>query len=203
MTVVRYITHAEVVVDPAVPVPDWGLSERGRARVGAMLDQPWVGAVGRIVSSSETKALETAAIVAGHLGIPVERRDDTGEIDRSVPGFLPPDEFEVVADACFAHPDVSARGWEPAAAAQRRIVRALADLLAPAGPDTAVIGHGGVGTLWFCHLAALPIARRWDQPGQGHYVTVVDGAPLHHWRPIDVVAASGPEGVQAGGWSRS
>ena len=117
---------------------------------------------------------------------------------------MPPDEFEVVADACFARPDASARGWEPAAAAQRRIVRALADLLGAAGPDTAVVGHGGVGTLWYCHLAGLPIERRWDQPGQGHYVTVVDGAPVHHWRRIDdLVAAARRDRAQPGGCSRS
>ena len=27
-----FITHAEVEIDPAIPVPDWRLSPRGRAR---------------------------------------------------------------------------------------------------------------------------------------------------------------------------
>ncbi len=51
--------------------------------------------------------------------------------------------------------------------------------------DIAVVGHGGVGTLWYCHLAGIPIARQWDQPGQGHYITVREGRPHHHWRRID------------------
>ncbi len=72
---------------------------------------------------------------------------------------------------------------------RRRIVTALEDLLdaAAAGPDIAVVGHGGVGTLWYCHLAGVPIERRWDQPGQGHYLTV-DGASRRRqrgWRPIE------------------
>ena len=122
------------------------------------------------------------------LGIGVERRAETGEIDRSAAGFLPPAEFEAVADACFAVPTERARGWERAVDAQQRIVDALADLLADDGPgDIAVVGHGGVGTLWYCHLAGVPIARRWDQPGQGHVFTVdrATGRPVHHWRPID------------------
>lgn len=180
----RYVTHPEVVVDPGVPVPEWGLSERGRSRLERMLDQPWVAGLTRIVSSGEAKALEAAAVLGAHCGLDVERRDGTGEIDRTVPGFLPPAEFEVVADACFARPEVSSAGWEPAAAAQSRITAALADLLDATGA-TAVIGHGGVGTLWYCHLAGLAIARRWDQPGQGHYVTVERGRPVHHWRRID------------------
>jgi broad specificity phosphatase PhoE len=187
----RYVTHPEVVVDAAVPVPRWGLSERGRARAAALLDQPWAGATTRIVTSGETKALETAAILATQLGLDVEVRETTGELDRSVPGFLPPDEFEVVADACFARPDDSARGWEPAAAAQRRIARALADLLGDDEGEIVVVGHGGVGTLWYCHLAGIPIDRRWDQPGQGHWFSVANGRPVHHWRPIEDVAGAG------------
>jgi broad specificity phosphatase PhoE len=149
-----------------------------------MLAQPWIATTTRIVSSGETKALETAGVLAAHLRLDVERRDDTGELDRSVAGFLPPDEFEAVADACFARPDESVRGWEPAAAAQARIAAALADLLHAPG-EIVVIGHGGVGTLWYCHLAGLPIDRRWDQPGQGHWFTVVNGRPVHGWRRID------------------
>jgi broad specificity phosphatase PhoE len=182
----RYVTHAEVVVDPAVPVPEWGLSGRGRARVTAMLAQPWLASTTRIVSSAERKALDTADILATHLGLDVEVRHDTGEIDRSVPGFLPPDEFERVADECFAHPDRSARGWEPAAVAQARVATALLDLLAT--PDeTVVVGHGGVGTLWWCRLGGVPIERRWDQPGQGHWFTVVGGRPVDHWHRIEDV----------------
>jgi broad specificity phosphatase PhoE len=183
---VRYITHPEVVVDPDVPVPQWRLSDRGRARVGLMLHQPWVARLTRIVSSGEAKALETAGILAAHCGLDVERREDSAEIDRSVPGFLPPGEFEVAADACFARPDASSGGWEPAAAAQARIAAVLADLVDAPG-ETAVVGHGGVGTLWYCHLADLPIERRWDQPSQGHYVTVEDGRLVHHWRRIEDV----------------
>ena len=30
--------------------------------------------------------------------------------------------------------------------------------------DIAILGHGGTGTLLYCHLAGLPIDRRYDQP---------------------------------------
>jgi broad specificity phosphatase PhoE len=189
VTVVRYITHPEVVIDPATPVPQWRLSEQGRRRLAAMLAQPWVPSIGRVVSSTEYKAVEAATMLAEHLGLAVEQRAATGEIDRSATGYVPAAEHERLADACFGQPDVSAGGWERAIDAQRRIVAALGDLLdaAATGPDIAVVGHGGVGTLWYCHLTGVPIERRWDQPGQGHYVTV-DGTscrPLHGWLLID------------------
>lgn len=37
-----FITHPDVVIDPAVPVPRWPLSERGLERMRAGLRQPWV-----------------------------------------------------------------------------------------------------------------------------------------------------------------
>ncbi len=188
MSLLRYITHPNVAVDPTTPVPDWSLSDEGRRRARAMLDQPWVEAIERIVSSTETKAIETARILGNHLGITVEPRSGIGENDRTATGFVPPKEFEALADAFFARPTESVRGWERAIDAQQRITSGLADLLASdeAG-DVAVIGHGGVGTLWYCHLTSQPIDRRHDQPGQGHFYTVdrADRAALHHWFPID------------------
>ena len=174
--------------DPAVPVERWSLSPVGRARVLAMLDQDWVTTIRRVVASPEPKALEAATLLADHAGVAVEVRTDTGEIDRRAAGFLPPDEFERVADRCCAEPEVSARGWERAVDAQQRIVAALDDLLTADGPgDIAVVGHGGVGTFWYCHLAGVPIARVHDQPGQGHRFTVdrPTRRVLHAWQPID------------------
>jgi broad specificity phosphatase PhoE len=65
-----FITHPEVVVDPAIPIEEWDLSDVGRARA-ALLPQVVRAEVRRIVSSAEKKALETAAILGGVLGIDV------------------------------------------------------------------------------------------------------------------------------------
>ncbi|MHB1139076.1 MAG: histidine phosphatase family protein [Microthrixaceae bacterium] len=193
MPVIRYVTHPDVVVDPQVAIERWGLRPSGLDRARAMLHQPWVAGVERIVSSDETKARQTAEVLAARLDLPVEVRQDTGENDRSATGFLPPEEFERTADAFFARPDDSVRGWERATDAQHRIVAALADLLdAPSSGSTVVVGHGGVGTLWCCHLLGVPISRELDQPGQGHYITVdvARRAVLHPWRAIDDIESA-------------
>ena len=98
MPLLRYVTHPNVSVDPATPIERWGLDSNGVARAVAMLDQPWVPGVARIVSSDETKAIETARILADHVGLQVEVRGGIGENDRSSTGFLPPEEFERTAD---------------------------------------------------------------------------------------------------------
>ncbi len=90
MGLLRHITHPNVAIDPAVAVPHWSLSELGRQRIMAMLGQSWVPGISRIVSSAETKAVETATILAGHLRLEIEVRAGSGETDRSATGFVPP-----------------------------------------------------------------------------------------------------------------
>lgn len=163
-----YISHPQVRIDPAVPVPDWGLSERGRERALLAASADWVREIGRFAASTERKAIETAEILsAGRL--PVETDHAMGENDRSATGFLPPDAFEDAANWFFAHPQESFKGWERAADAQARIVAAVERVLAGHDPETpiAFVGHGGVGTLLKCHLLGKPIARDGDQPAGG------------------------------------
>ncbi|WP_245515583.1 histidine phosphatase family protein, partial [Mesorhizobium sp. M2D.F.Ca.ET.206.01.1.1] len=93
-----------------IPVPAWGLSDIGRARAHAMLDQPWIASIARVVSSGERKAVETAEVLGRHLDLAVQVRERMHENDRSATGFLPPPEFEAVADRFFANPHESIRG---------------------------------------------------------------------------------------------
>ncbi len=200
MSILRFVTHPQVRISADIPVPLWGLSDTGRARAVRFAQQPWIARTTRIVSSAETKALETAAILAMSISVPVEVRHALHENDRSSTGFVPPDRFEVLADAFFAGPDVSVEGWETSSDAQRRIVEATADLLTKrqsqageAPSDIAVVAHGAVGTLLLCHLLGVPISRSFDQvggdaaPGGGNFwaFDLNEGRVLHQWRPID------------------
>ena len=183
-----FITHPNVVVSRDVPVPRWPLSELGRQRMRAGLRQPWVKDIKAIYCSTEQKAIDGAQILASHLSLPFHQIEELGENGRSATGFLPPDEFERVADQFFASPATSARGWERALDAQARIVRAVERIPASDGP-TAIVSHGAVGTLLYCHLAGEPIARRWDQPpnGGGNFFSFSLSPPRAHtwWRAID------------------
>lgn len=164
---VHVVTHPEVRVDPEIPVPEWGLSDAGRARLRHLLALPWVPRLTRVVTSAERKARETAAALAATTGLPVRVDPGLGENDRSATGFLPPAEFEATADAFFARPTESVRGWERAVDAQARVVAAVARAVDGAEGDVAVVCHGGVGTLLLCRVLGVPIDRRRDQPGQG------------------------------------
>jgi broad specificity phosphatase PhoE len=186
-----FITHPNVVISRDVPVPRWPLSDLGKQRMRAGLHQPWVRDVTAIYCSTEQKAIDGAEILAQHLSLGFSRIEDLGENDRSATGFLAPDEFERVADEFFRTSDKSIRGWERAVDAQSRIVVAVNTLASEdkTSGAIAIVSHGAVGTLLYCHLAGEPIDRRRDQPpnGGGNYYrfTLEPRAAHFWWRPFD------------------
>ena len=160
---------------------------------------PWATSLTRVLSSDEQKAIDGALILSEELGIPHEVLPELGENDRSATGFLPPQEFWSVVEEFFAQPGVSVRGWETAAHARERIVRAVLsvrELFEDPGP-VAFVSHGGVGSLLHGHLAGVPISRALEQPspppgsppgtGGGYYLTFDLGSESLQstWQRID------------------
>jgi broad specificity phosphatase PhoE len=181
-----FLTHPEVVVDPAVPIEHWGLSRQGEARAGraaSVLPRP-----ARLVSSAERKALDTAAVLARSWQIEPEVDARLGEMDRSATGYLDPLGFEPTVDAFFARPLESVRGWERAVDAQRRVEHAVRQLVAET-PETSIVfvAHGGVGALLLASLTGAPISRDLDQPGMGSIFRFdpVRWEALSTWQRID------------------
>lgn len=186
-----FITHPNVVISNSVPVPQWPLSVLGQLRMQRALDLPWIMELTAIYCSAEQKAIDSAQILSNHLGLPFCAVQSLGENDRSSTGFLPPPEFEKVADTFFAQPHHSVRGWEKAMDAQQRIVQAVAGVVdsdKSNGP-VAIVSHGAVGTLLYCHLTEQVISRQWDQPanGGGNYFqfSLVPRQAFSHWQAID------------------
>lgn len=187
MATAYFITHPDVVVDPGRPVPKWSLSPKGIARMRHYVDGGDHTRISAVWASEETKAIEAAGLLAARLGLGVSVHPGLGENDRSATGFLPPPEFEAMANAFFGHPEESVRGWERAVDAQARVVAAVDGILAGhAGGDIAFVAHGGVGTLLLCHLLGHSIDRSLDQPFQGHVFTfdVATRTVLTRWQPI-------------------
>jgi broad specificity phosphatase PhoE len=198
VTIAYYLSHPQVQVDPAVPVPEWHLSDAGRERLATLAGAGWLASVRRIVSSEERKAIETAEVLAPMTdGAQVEILSGFHENDRSATGFLPPAEFEAMADAFFAAPDRSVRGWEPAADAQARIVGVVDAALADGDAPVLFVGHGGVGTLLKCHVKGEAIARSADQAAEGghpgggnvHAFSIAERRHLFGWTALEQVAS--------------
>jgi broad specificity phosphatase PhoE len=186
-----FITHPNVVVSRDIPVPQWPLSDLGRARMRAGLSQPWIGEITSIYCSTERKAMDSAEILADHLSTTYRQIAELGENDRSSTGFLDAPEFERVADEFFAKPRDSVRGWERAADAQTRMLQAITAIARTdrSNGSIAIVAHGAVGTLLYCCLAGVPISRQWDQPANGggnfYRFTLQPPGVQSWWKPID------------------
>ena len=192
-----YLTHPQVVIDPAVPTPRWGLNPQGLARARAFAARGVVPENAMIFSSDETKAMDLAGAIAAVSGAQVVTDPAMGENDRSSTGFLASEQFEAMADRFFAHPDQSMEGWERASDAQARIVDAVGRALqgVPAERPAVFCGHGAVGTLLKCFVGDRPIARSEDQrrladPGGGNfYVFDLNVMRLYgDWAPMETLA---------------
>lgn len=190
-SLLRYLSHPQVQVDANVPVPDWGLSDVGRARTEAIRNSSALQRTDLIVSSNERKAVETAEIIGNTIGVTVIGVERMHENDRSATGFLRPDEFEEVANLFFLHPEQSVRGWERALDAQARIVEEANNFIrSHKSGDILMVGHGGVGTLLYLHFIGAPISREHDQPaGGGNFfaISLDTFKPLHGWCPMELI----------------
>jgi broad specificity phosphatase PhoE len=151
---VRY-THPEVIIDPEKPVTEWSLSTVGRVRAETLARAEVLLKTSLFISSAERKAIETAEIIGVRLGLGFEIRPNMHENDRSATGYLPQTEFAAIADAFFAEPHASVRGWERAIDAQARIVREVEAVLARDQPgdilyrpiyELTPVHNPGVGT---------------------------------------------------------
>ena len=166
---VLFMTHPQVTIDPAIPVPEWTLSGLGRARLTRLADSGLLEHVTAIYSSGERKAVDSAQILSNRTGAHISIVALLRENDRSAMGYLPPEQFEAVADRFFAEPQTSVLGWERAVDAQSRIVACVREIVArdASAGDILIAAHGGVGALLLAHLAGKPISRAFDQPASG------------------------------------
>ncbi|WP_234995129.1 hypothetical protein [Ruegeria meonggei] len=66
----RHLTHPQVTIDPDLGVPNWSLNEGGRLRVAQLAGKPsMLNRTTRVISSTETKAIETALPLATAFGV--------------------------------------------------------------------------------------------------------------------------------------
>ena len=158
------------------------LSDVGRAQARAAASS--LGALDAIFASDLQRATETAAIIAGELGVgpvvvdPDLRERDAGEwsgltrpeIEERYPGYLG-------SSPSFA-PGAERRppGWEPDASVLDRALRALDTIGAAVdGGDVLAVTHGGLIYVVEAHLGQERIERLAN--GAGRWV-VVDGDRL-------------------------
>jgi broad specificity phosphatase PhoE len=142
--VLLLVRHSVPAIDPARPAEEWRLNEEGRARCGPLAVELAGYAPAAIVSSTEPKALETAELLAGELGLEAREMDALRESARRTVLWLEAEEFRRGMRALFERPDEALFGEESATGALARFSSAVDGL----DDRTVVVSHGTVISLY-------------------------------------------------------
>lgn len=139
------VRHAMPQIEPTIDAAHWSLSPDGRTasvELAARLDQ-W-GPVARLVSSHETKAVETALPIADRFAVPLEVDERLAEARRPWTGG----DYRKVAVSWLTD-EQPPPGWEARQRVVERWDTVLGGLLSTeVSGSTVVVGHGLAITAW-------------------------------------------------------
>lgn len=160
------VKHSMPEIEPDKPASAWRLGKVGRRRSEALAVRLRDFNPDVIWSSREPKAVETADIVAGSLGIPVRTADGLEEHHRNrVPYFPTMDEFESAIKRLFCKSDQLVLGTETAGQALNRFSAAINDVIDAGQKDSIVVTHGTVITLYVASVAHVQPFCLWRRLG--------------------------------------
>ena len=166
------IKHAKPEVVPSVPPEQWHLSAQGRDSCASLADALAKHEPAIIVSSTESKAVETAQMIAQRLNVPHETGQDLFEHDRSNVPHMRSGEFISHVELFFRQPDELVLGLESANEAEARFRAAVdAAVARRTNGNIAIVSHGTVIAL-FLATDARDRFRLWRQLGLPSFVVL-------------------------------
>lgn len=160
------VKHSVPQIEKDRPANTWTLSEEGKSRALRLVEELREFSPEVIVSSDESKAKETAEIVATRFQLELQVRPDLYEHDRSNVPFLSHDVFQASIREFFQKPNELVFGRETANQAYTRVYRAIHSILNEHTNKTVVIvTHGTVISLFVSRLTGSSATELWNQLG--------------------------------------
>ena len=172
------------------PASTWRLGEVGRQRSELLASRLSSFSPEAVWSSTEPKAVETAEIVAGAFGVPVQIADGLEEHHRDgIPFYPRRDDFEAAVEQFFCKPDQLVLGTETAVQARVRMTAAIDDIIDAGQTDSIVVTHGTVMTLYVAGVAGIRPMCFWRSLGLPSYV-VLTVPDMHILSTVEAVIAN-------------
>jgi broad specificity phosphatase PhoE len=160
------IRHAPTAVNPDVPPEKWALSEEGERRAAQLAEVLAVHRPGVIVTSQQTKAVDTGRIAAGRLGIPCKAADGLHEQRRDDDVYLCEHEFRARLETFFTRSDHHIPGDETADEVHRRFSNAVVNVLDRyPGQNVGIVSHGRALAVYLSRLLQVDPLPLWERLG--------------------------------------
>lgn len=151
-----FLRHGKTKVDKENPVSKWVLSEEGEQQAQDLADQETFKEVDIIISSTETKAYQTAKPTADKLGKEIIEIEELSELDRDKGPFMEKDDYDRVVKECLSHPERSVNNWESLSNALDRFSKKIEELDKwYQDKKILIVGHGYTINAYFAKLLGI------------------------------------------------
>jgi broad specificity phosphatase PhoE len=176
MSIAKYlilVKHSLPEVVEGIPAREWTLSEEGRIRSRELAGKLMPYQAEIIVSSVESKARETASILAENLGLEFQEVEGLHEHDRSGSPYYSKSEFQSLVQKFFVKPSELIFGNETAVAALTRFRLAIDYVLNTfSEKNLAIVAHGTVISLYVAWLTGCNGYNLWKELGLPSFVVL-------------------------------
>ena len=167
------VRHSKPEVDLTQPAQEWRLGETGWRRAKLLAGRLNSFAPTVIWSSKETKAIETAGVIAGAFQVPVRVTHGLEEHHRSGTRYFPTQlEFEGAVERFSAKPEQLVLGTETADQALKRFTTAINQAIALGDLQTIVVTHGTIVTLYVAGKCGVSPMEFWKRLGLPSFVII-------------------------------
>jgi len=167
------VKHSLPEIVESLPARKWKLSEIGRERARKLADPLRSYHPDVIISSVESKAIETAEIVAEKLVLAVYVVEGLHEHDRGNVAFLSKDDFQKAVQEFFSKPTELVFGNETANQSYERFNRAILAVLNSYQEKTIiVVAHGTVISLFVSRLTGVHDFLLWNELGLPSFLII-------------------------------
>lgn len=183
MTRLFLIRHSEPKLINGVPPAGWELTNRGRTRAKQLGEYLAEQQVERFFSSSEIKAIQTAAIAAERAGITnVTQIANLGEHDRTGTKIIGSAQRAAIVIESLRKPNDLIYGVETIAAAESRFASAVDSCMNDSTVESvAIVAHGTVISAFVGNLLDIDPVPIWESFGLPGFIEL-------EWpNPIEIV----------------
>lgn len=141
-----FIRHSQSLVNPAIPIASWGLSDEGVILAKKLAKLAVINSLDVIYSSLQPKALETAAFATEGMSIMIKKDDRLTESTSFTNKFVDLETLNENDRKYYADKNLSINGGETYTEALARFMTALEDITLVESESTniGIVSHGNI-----------------------------------------------------------